>query len=359
MNEFKIPIHRFDLNLLPADARKIGSDQFKDAVCMHFAMEYARNGQGAVVAVDDKEISVMAFALNTDPLDTILSMLQNGKLREALPYLEALDKLTPGKAQVLYNLGICYSELGQFDEAIIRLKRVVKTDPRHVHAWVGIGTAYYRMGKPTEALDAFTQALEINPEDGYTRRNLGGILMALERPVEAVPHFRKALEVLPDDAQTLFGLATALEGLGTTDSSAEADDLYHRVIREHPNSRGAEMAEQARTSLAQKRLREGNMGDIRPDVVMYIAQAMKTFEEVGSQRMKQITLEIAMLGRSGLDINNPETKYQLTNLEGEFTGLQLLSYMYAGLQLVDPTADLGVDFSKEYALAKQMHPGLT
>lgn len=352
MTEFKIPLHRFDLNLLPPDARKIGSEEFKDAVCMHFALEYAQSGQGAVVTVDDKQISVMAFPLNADPLDAILPMLHSGKLAEAVPYLEALDKQDPGNAQVLYNLGICYSELGQLDEAIIRLKRAVKADPRHAHAWVGIGTAYYRMRKLPEALDAFTQALQVNPNDGYTRRNMGGILSALNKPNEAVPHFRKALEVLPDDPQTLFGLACALDEIGSTNSLDEADALYKRVMHEHPTSPAAEMAKTARTAIAQKNLRKGNVGDIRPDVVMYIAQALKTFDAAGTQQMQRITMEIAMLGQNGLDINNPETKYRLKNLEGEFTGLQLLSYMYAGFQLIDPTADLGADFSKEYAMAK-------
>ena len=37
---FKLPLSRFDLNLLPADAHKIGSDAFKLAVSMHFAAQY-------------------------------------------------------------------------------------------------------------------------------------------------------------------------------------------------------------------------------------------------------------------------------------------------------------------------------
>ncbi len=43
--EFTIPLHRFDTNLLPADARQVGTDAFKTAVMMHFAAEYAAQGQ--------------------------------------------------------------------------------------------------------------------------------------------------------------------------------------------------------------------------------------------------------------------------------------------------------------------------
>lgn len=39
--EFTIPLHRFDTNLLPADARQVGTDAFKTAVMIHFAAEYA------------------------------------------------------------------------------------------------------------------------------------------------------------------------------------------------------------------------------------------------------------------------------------------------------------------------------
>ena len=44
MSEFKIPLNRFDTNLLPADARQVGTDAFKTAVMVHFAAEYAAHG---------------------------------------------------------------------------------------------------------------------------------------------------------------------------------------------------------------------------------------------------------------------------------------------------------------------------
>ena len=40
--EYKIALHRFDVNLLPADARQVGTDSFKTAVMLHFAMSMRR-----------------------------------------------------------------------------------------------------------------------------------------------------------------------------------------------------------------------------------------------------------------------------------------------------------------------------
>jgi hypothetical protein len=61
-----------------------------------------------------------------------------------------------------------------------------------------------------------------------------------------------------------------------------------------------------------------------------------------------------MLGRSGLDIHNSEKKYQLQSLPGEYSGMQLLSYMYVAFQMLDPTVDVGADLSAEYEEAVSM-----
>lgn len=354
VTEYKIPLHRFDVNLLPPESRQVGTEAFKNAVMLHFAVEYASQGQTAMVTVDDKEITVMAFPAETSALDFVLPMLKAGKIAEAIPYLESLTKSAPANPAVLYNLGISYSELSQFDEAIIRLKRAVQLDPGHAHAWVGIGNAYYRMDKRGQALEAFQKAVEIDPNDGYTRRNLGGILIGFKRVDEAITHLRKALELMPDDPQSIFGLATALEGVGTDETDEESDALYKRLIEEHPTATMVDQAKQARSAFGHKRLKSGSVGGLRPDVMMYIIGALEQFKKLGAKRRQEIAVEIAMLGRSGLDINDPTDKYKLKSLPGKFTGLHLLAIMFAAFRQIDPTMETGADFNAEYEAAWQI-----
>ena len=352
--EYKIPLHRFDVNLHPPDARQFGTEPFQTAVILHFATEYAAQGQTAMVTIDDKDITVMAFPAEASALDFVLPMLKAGKIAEAVPYLESLTKSAPANADVLYNLGISYSELGQFDEAIIRLKRAVQLNPGHAHAWVGIGNAYHRMRKPDQALEAFEKAAEADPNDGYTRRNLGGMLVMFKRASEAVAHLRKALAMMPDDPQSIFGLATALEAIGTAEADLEADGLYKRFIAEHPSSPMVEQAEKSRTALAHKQLKSSSTDGFRRDVMLFIAGALQTFKKVGPKKRKAIATEIALLGRSGLDINDPTPRYKLKSLPGEFTGLHLLAIMYTAFRQIDRTMDAGVDFGAEYEAAVQM-----
>ncbi|OOG58064.1 tetratricopeptide repeat protein [Polaromonas sp. C04] len=352
--EYKIPLHRFDVNLLPPEARQVGTEAFKTAVMMHFASEYGAQGQTAIVTVDDEEITVMAFPAETSALDFVLPMLKAGKIAEAVPYLESLTKSAPANAAVLYNLGISYSELGQHDEAIIRLKRAVQLDPGHAHAWVGIGNAYHRMGKSEQALEAFENAVALDPNDGFTRRNLGGMLIGFKRVDEAIVHLRKALELMPDDPQSIFGLAMALEDVGTEEADLEADALYKRFIEEHPTSPLVGRAEKARTAFGNKQLKSRSAGGFRPDVMMYIVGALQTFKKLGPAKRQAIAYEIAILGRSGLDINDPTDKYKLKSLPGKFTGLHLLAIMYTAFKQIDPTMETGTDFTAEYDAALQM-----
>lgn len=112
---------------------------------------------------------------------------------------------------------------------------------------------------------------------------------------------------MPDDPQAIFGLATALEEVGTDAVDEEADALYLRFIEEHPKSPMVEAAEKARTAFANKRLKSRSVGGFRPDVMMYIASALKTFAKQGPKGRQAIALEIAMLGRTGLDTTTRKT----------------------------------------------------
>jgi hypothetical protein len=98
-------------------------------------------------------------------------------------------------------------------------------------------------------------------------------------------------------------------------------------------------------------------GNLRPDVVMYILGALQTFEREGPQRRQQIAQEIAILGMKGLDIHDPKARYRLQSLPGDYSGLHLVSMMYAAFKQIDPSVEAGIDFGREYEAALALKPG--
>jgi tetratricopeptide (TPR) repeat protein len=347
----RIPVQSFDTGLLPPEARRIGSPQFKDAVIRHFVTEYHDKGETVLVTVDDSDITVQSLRSGPEAMAPVLELLNAGRIREALPMLESLAERFPDDVDVRYNLGIALSELGRFEEAIAQLKAAVSLEPNHSRALTGIGVAQARLHRTTEALEALNRAVAADPGDGYAHRNLGAVLSSQKKFDEALPHFREALHQLPDDPQAIFGLAQCLEALGP-DHLAEADRLYVDLITRFPASPVADSARQARTRIAQASLRGAVGGGVRMDVVMYIAGAIEKFKELGPRKRQEIALEIALLGQRGLDVNDPSPKYSLRTLPGSFSGLHLLAIMYAAFRQIDPTLDSGADFSREYEMAQ-------
>lgn len=56
-------------------------------------------------------------------------------------------------------------------------------------------------------------------------------------------------------------------------------------------------------------------------------------------------------------MNDPTPKYTLKTLQGQFSGLQLVSYLYVGMKKLAPDADPGIDLAREYAQALELMGG--
>jgi len=75
---------------------------------------------------------------------------------------------------------------------------------------------------------------------------------------------------------------------------------------------------------------------------------------VAPVKRPEIALKTATLGRTGLDINDPDSKYNLKTLPGTYSGLNLLAIVFAAFHQMDPTMETGADFRAGYAAALTM-----
>lgn len=358
IQHFSIALSRFDSTQLPLNSRQAGTPAFGDAVIRYFAEKYGASGMSVIVEIDDDEIRVIAFPSSfSDPMEVALSLLNQGDLKEALPVLESLARTRRSDQEVLYNLGIAHSELGEFDKAVMRLKQLLETNPTHGNGLVGLGVAYQRLGQSSQAEQYLKQAVKADPSNSYAHRNLGSVLASAGNLSTAASHLRRAHTLAPNDPAATYGLAHCLEMLGNDESLAEADQLFKEVVERFPGTHFDELARTSRTAIAEKSMRSSVGGGLRPDVMMYIAGAMDTFERLGDAKRREIGFEVAILGTKGLDINDPSQKYQLKSMPGEFSGLQLSAIMYTAFHQMDPTLDPGIDFSKEYDAALAFRTG--
>lgn len=346
---FQTPIAKIDVTGLPPR----GSPGFDQSVIARYALEYASKGWNAVVTVDDEYVRVVAVpARGIEPKKYVLGLLQHRYLEDALPILEALYGMVDD-AEIAYNYGICLSELGRIEESVRPLERCVELDKEYTNAYVGLGVAYTRLGRNADAERVLRQAIAQDPENAFAKRNLAAVLARSGKAADALPYFRQAASLAPNEAGVHLGLAQCLDELGG-EHRKEADKVYAEVVRRFPDHTAAEIAKKARNKIANAQLHDTVDGNVRMDAVFFMQGAMDEFARKSKQEIGQLVMEIALLGQSGLQINKPEVRYSLKNLQGDFSGLQLLSIMHAGIRLLDPKAETGTGLDREYELALAM-----
>lgn len=343
---FKLSFDDFDVGLLPdGDA-----GDFAARVSSFFVTQFQGFGGKARVIVNDQERVIEVVWTKEsrwqEPKEKILNLLHSGKLAEALPMIWTLVQQDPNDADNLYHLGVVYSELRQYAKATTVLERLIEVAPTHVHGLTALGVAEIASGNLLIAEEWLTKALQVEPTNRWALRNLGACLMKQSRFEEARTTLQACLQVAPSDVAALVGLGETLEALG---ESGEADAVYRAAVKIGGPDHIIDIAKERLTKMAEAKLRSD--AKFRPDAVEYMQFALDQFSKLTPQAIQALAYEIATLGTKGFSINDPSKKYTLRSLGGEFTGLQLVSIMYAAYQQFAPGQDVGIDLSEEYAVA--------
>lgn len=353
---FQFPLADFDLTRLPIDPDLLRGDasMLAAAVQEFYRESFEKLGGSATVVVRDGVVSVAWQPGSGDAsaqlLQHAIGLLRQGNASSAEPILRALLAQDAHNADALYNLGMMLSDQDRLTEAVETLQELLNFQPAHSDGWTALGVAHARSNAIPEAVKALERAIEIDPVNAHALRNLAAI-HGKESPSRALPLMQEAARLLPDDQRSQYGLAQCLLQIGFIE---EADPLLVKTISLDPLSEIAEIARTERSRIAQANLRANAGGGTRPDAVFFCLDALQKFQALGEVQTKTITFEIAMLGRQGLDINDPSKKYTLRSLPGYFSGLHLVSIMYVGMQALAPTTDVGIDLSQEYAEAKRL-----
>jgi len=345
---FQRPLTSLDLAGLPSTT----DSGFEQAVIMQYAMQYAAKGWTAAVVVNDGMVRVVAVPQQgIEPKAYLLGLLRHGYIEDAQPGLEAMYGMVDDP-DICFNYGVALSELGRVEESLTPLNKCLKLDPGYDNAAIAIGVSLTKLERYDEAEVVLKAAAKIQPNNALIKQNLAATLARAGKYAEALPYFRQAASLAPDNPPALMGLAHCLNSLEA--HRKEALKVYKDVAKRFPDSQFAEDAKQILNRAGQADLRKVVDDGYRPDAVEYMIGAMKRFAEIPREQVGRVTMEIARLGEAGLEINNPLKRYSLTNLDGDFSGLQLLCYMHVGMAIFSPKVDCGSGLQREYDIAKGM-----
>lgn len=105
-------------------------------------------------------------------------------------YLNAL-KLDSTLLKASYNLARVYIEAGDFSNAFTVLNNLLKKDPENLTVLDTLGYAYYRKGDKEHALSYYDQVLTLSPANENALYNRATILSEEGKTEEAISTFRK------------------------------------------------------------------------------------------------------------------------------------------------------------------------
>ena len=331
----------------------MGTPAFREAVNAFLAGEFKGFGGHATIRVDDQTISVVwnPDSLRPNPMAVIVQKLQQGKQAEGIQLLEFLLSNHPDDPVVLYNLGLALSDAGRLERAEQCLRQAVELNPKDTNIAVALGVALGRMGRHDEAVDVLRAAVTQDQKNPWAHRNLGAVLLRTEQATEAIPHFQAATRLLPNDQLAWLGLADACRLAGRTQ---ESEDAYAAAIRISPHNDLAEKARAGSNLLAQSGFERVRQVIPRQDAVHYCLDALQRFAKLSSGELQKLSLDLAMAGRDGFAVHNPKRRYRVKGLDGEFSGLAMVCFLYVAMQRMAPGTDIGFDLAAEYEQAKQM-----
>ena len=353
---FEFRLSDFDIGLLPVDAAvlKGNPDLLREAIEAYLGDYFKRVGGSATLVASKESVSVNWTPFASSDYDRLkqyaLGLLKDGAVAQARPIIETLLKQGQADSDLAMNYGMLLGDLGMIQDAVGLLDRLTKVEPDNASAWNALGVALWRMENLDGARRALERAYALAPDDGQVLKNHGALLLK-KSPQDALPILSKAVILLPDDQSLLYNLGLCLHQIGDFD---KAFDSLRRSVDSAPYSVLSETCRELMSQWSMQKLRRDVPEGVRMDAVMYCLSALKGFSGMDDARRKTVTAEIALLGRDGLDIADPDKKYALRSMPGKFSGIELLAWLFVGMKDIAPEADSGIELRREYDIAMDM-----
>jgi tetratricopeptide (TPR) repeat protein len=143
--------------------------------------------------------------------------INQGKIDEAIDYLQKAIVVSPNDAQLYDVLGLVYETTQQTDKAIENIKKALEINPDYAEALSHLGRLYYNSG-----IVARGEADNITDPKLYKE----AIVKVEAFFKEAIPYFEKAYQLNPKDNDAVFALRNIYYSLRNNDEYEKWDKIY-------------------------------------------------------------------------------------------------------------------------------------
>jgi len=160
-------------------------------------------------------------------------LINLGRYKEAMTYLERGMKAFPTKPSYYQNYGICLVADGDKEGAIKHFKKAISLDSKLHGAYLNLGLIYSNKGQDDKALQLIGKAMKINPGNVSIQNAYGNLLTKMGRHKEALPHFQYAAKKEYSDLKIRLNLAQSYQFTGHLDQAMAEYQYLEREIKDN------------------------------------------------------------------------------------------------------------------------------
>ena len=150
----------------------------------------------------------------------VMDKVQRDLMVKSGTYKDPLDDKTPSKsAEIVKNIALIYTQLGQDDKALEAYSAARANDPNDVNLILNEANLHYKLGDKDKFKSLMAEAATVAPDNPDLHYNIGVINMEQGNLEEARASYKRVLEINPGYTNAQLNLSTTYvnEGNGLID----------------------------------------------------------------------------------------------------------------------------------------------
>jgi len=147
----------------------------------------------------------------------IMEKIQRDLMVKSGTYTDALDEKTPSKkSEIVKNIALIYTQLGQDDKALGAYKAARESNPDDVNLILNEANLYFKQGDKDKFKSLMAEAIAIAPDNADLYYNVAVISTEQGNTEEARENYKKALEIDPGYTNAYLNLSTTYVNEGNS-----------------------------------------------------------------------------------------------------------------------------------------------
>lgn len=203
----------------------------KDTIYLYYAASSAVNGRDYEMALgyyeelkdlgyDGSTMVYKATNAETGEVEVMNDKVQMDIMVKSGSFKDPIEEKTPSKSsEIIKNVALIYTQLGQDDKAIQAYQDAKATNPNDVNLVLSEANLYYKLGDKDKFKSLMAQASQMEPDNPDLQYNIGVISMEQGNIEEARKAYKRAIEINPGYVNAQLNLSTTYvnEGNGLID----------------------------------------------------------------------------------------------------------------------------------------------